>query len=105
MNTYSHSGLFDNDKRLADYTPAEWDTLLHGKESKIVYRTKGGDIESDYEGLLPKLTRLYLKRDSSEMSDAKRETIDRFLSIRECNLCGEAGLIKWSWAAGLAVTT
>jgi excinuclease UvrABC ATPase subunit len=33
--------LFDNDKRLADYTPAEWDTFLHGKESKIVYRTKG----------------------------------------------------------------
>lgn len=87
LNTYTHSGLFDNDKRLSDYTPAEWDTLLHGKESKIVYRTKGGDIESDYEGLLPKLTRLYVKRDSSEMSDAKRETLERFLSNRECNLC------------------
>lgn len=87
LNTYTHSGLFDNDKRLADYTPTEWDTLLHGKESKIVYRTKGGDIESEYEGLLPKLTRLYLKRDSSEMSDAKRETLDRFLTYSECNLC------------------
>ncbi|WP_240421165.1 ATP-binding cassette domain-containing protein [Paenibacillus periandrae] len=92
LNTYTHSGLFDNNKRLVDYTPADWDTLLHGKESKIVYRTKGGDIESDYEGLLPKLTRLYLKRDSSELSDAKRETIDRFLSIRECNLCGGSRL-------------
>jgi excinuclease UvrABC ATPase subunit len=87
LNTYTHSGLFDNDKRLADYTPAEWETLLHGKESKIVYRTKGGDIESDYEGLLPKLTRLYLQRDNSEMSDAKRETLDRFLTYAECSLC------------------
>ncbi|UPK41296.1 ATP-binding cassette domain-containing protein [Paenibacillus pabuli] len=87
LNTYTHSGLFDNDKRLAEYTPAEWETLLHGKESKIVYRTIGGDIESNYEGLLPKLTRLYLKRDNSEMSDAKRETLDRFLSYSECNLC------------------
>lgn len=92
LNTYTYSGLFDNDKRLADYTPAEWDTLLHGTESKIVYHTKGGDIESDYEGLLPKLTRLYLKRDSSEMSDAKRETLDRFLSYSECTLCGGSRL-------------
>ncbi|WP_103107531.1 ATP-binding cassette domain-containing protein [Brevibacillus reuszeri] len=92
LNSYTHSGLFDNDKRLVDYTPAEWDTLLHGKESKIVYRTKGGDIESDYEGLLPKLTRLYVKRDSSEMSDAKRETLDRFLSYNECTLCGGSRL-------------
>lgn len=92
LNTYTHSGLFDNDKRLSDFTPAEWDTLLHGKESKIVYRTKGGDIESDYEGLLPKLTRLYLKRDSSEMSDAKRETLNRFLTYSECDLCGGSRL-------------
>ncbi|RIX52160.1 excinuclease ABC subunit UvrA [Paenibacillus nanensis] len=92
LNTYTYSGLFDNDKRLADYTQEEWDTLLHGKASKIVYHTKGGDIESDYEGLLPKLTRLYLKRDSSEMSDAKRETLDRFLSCSECSLCGGSRL-------------
>ncbi|MDF2837669.1 MAG: transporter related, partial [Paenibacillus sp.] len=92
LNAYTYSGLFDNDKKLAEYTPEEWDTLLNGKESKIVYRTKGGDIESDYEGLLTKLTRLYLKRDSSEMSDAKRETIDRFLSYSECRLCGGARL-------------
>ncbi|MCM3203395.1 ATP-binding cassette domain-containing protein [Paenibacillus illinoisensis] len=87
LNTYVHSGLFDNDKQLAEYTLAEWNTLLLGKESKIVYHTKGGDIESDYEGLLPKLTRLYLKRDNSEMSHAKRETLDQFLSYSECNLC------------------
>ena len=92
LNTFTNSGLFDNDKRLADYTPAEWDTLLHGKLSKIVYRTKGGDIESDYEGLLTKLTRLYLKRDSSEMSEAKRETLNRFLTYRECGLCGGSRL-------------
>lgn len=92
LNTYTYSGLFDNNKRLADYTPAEWDTLLHGKKSKIVYRTKGGDIESDYEGLLPKLTRLYLKRDSSEMSEAKRETLDRFLSYGPCSHCGGSRL-------------
>lgn len=91
-STFTYSGLFDNDKRLADYTDAEWDTLLNGKESKIVYRTKGGDVESDYEGLLPKLTRLYVKRDNSEMSDAKRETLERFLSYSECSLCGGSRL-------------
>jgi excinuclease UvrABC ATPase subunit len=92
LNTYTHSGLFDNDKRLADYTPAEWDALLNGKESKIVYRSIGGDIESNYEGLLPKLTRLYVKRDISEISDAKRETVERFLSYCECSLCGGSRL-------------
>ncbi|KIL74817.1 ATP-binding cassette domain-containing protein [Bacillus badius] len=91
-NTYTHSGLFDNDKRLADYTPEEWETLIHGKESKIVYYTKGGAIESDYEGLLTKFTRLYLKRDSSELSKAKRESIERFLSYSHCSLCGGSRL-------------
>lgn len=91
-STFTYSGLFDNDKRLADYTDAEWDTLLNGKESKIVYRTKGGDVESDYEGLLPKLTRLYVKRDNSEMSDAKRENLERYLSYNECSLCGGSRL-------------
>ncbi|WP_427051221.1 ATP-binding cassette domain-containing protein [Paenibacillus sp. TC-CSREp1] len=91
-NTYALSGLFDNDKRLADYTEEEWDTLLHGKESKIVYNTKGGAIESDYEGLLSKFTRLYLKRDSSKMSEAKRESIDQFLSYSECSLCNGSRL-------------
>lgn len=44
------------------------------------------------EGLLPKFTRLYLKRDSSEMSEAKRESIDRFLSYSDCSLCGGSRL-------------
>jgi excinuclease UvrABC ATPase subunit len=91
-NTFANSRLFDNDKRLADYTPEEWDVLLYGKKSKIVYHTTGGPIESDYEGLLVKLTRLYLKRDSSELSKSKRESIERFLSYSDCSLCGGSRL-------------
>ena len=49
---YPTSGFFDNDKKLADYTPEEIDLLLYGKDRK--YKLQIGDkvITRTYLGVI-----------------------------------------------------
>lgn len=74
FNSYAYSGLFDNDKKLIDYTDKEWQTLLHGK-------SKG------FEGLIVKFNRMYVKRDTSILSESTRSTLERFILFAPCPLC------------------
>src|SRR5688500_9767718 len=41
LGSYAASGFFDNDKKLADFTPEEMDLLLYGKDRK--FKMKFGD--------------------------------------------------------------
>ncbi|MEV4754143.1 excinuclease ABC subunit UvrA [Micromonospora sp. NPDC049559] len=88
---YTGSGLFDNDKRLCDYTEDEWRTLLHG-ESQIAVQWQGNSINAKYEGLVDKFTRLYVKKDASTMADRNREIFERFITTATCGLCKGARL-------------
>ncbi|KRV49731.1 daunorubicin resistance protein DrrC [Wenjunlia vitaminophila] len=89
---YAESGLFDNDRKLEDYSEQEWHMLLHGSGTKVPLTWQGGTINSSYEGLVVKFTRLYLKKDEAEMSEANREIRDRFTHSTTCSLCGGARL-------------
>ncbi|MGH3964356.1 MAG: ATP-binding cassette domain-containing protein [Pseudonocardiaceae bacterium] len=89
---YAASGLFDNDKPLAYYTDQEWQTLLHGGQAKVALEWQGGSINSSYEGLVDKFTRLYIKKDAGEMSDRNRAVFQRFVSTASCPLCHGARL-------------
>ena len=40
IDAYAASGFFDNDKKLADYTPEEMDLLLYGKDRKYKLRDR-----------------------------------------------------------------
>ncbi|MEC0210102.1 ATP-binding cassette domain-containing protein [Paenibacillus ehimensis] len=85
--TYTLSGLFDNDKKLEDYTEEEWHTLLYGKGTKIALPSKGGPVHSDFEGVVDKFTRLFIKRDSSELSEKTQHQVQRFIRLSTCPLC------------------
>jgi excinuclease ABC A subunit len=84
---YANSGLFDNDKPICDYSKDELNAFLYGKEHKLKYNTAGGVIESAYEGLVQKLTRLHLKRDTSEQSESTREKVAQFMTSVQCPAC------------------
>jgi excinuclease UvrABC ATPase subunit len=87
LKTYTLSGLFDNDKKLEDYSDKEWELLLYGKGKKIKLPSKGGSIQSDYEGVVHKFNRLYIQRDSNELSKKTKSKVDRFITRVECPLC------------------
>ncbi|MFF5212748.1 excinuclease ABC subunit UvrA [Streptosporangium sp. NPDC000396] len=83
--TYAYSGLFDNDKKLADYTETEWDTLLRGQGPDIRFTTQGGPVHQKYEGLIDKFDRIHIKKDIE--AKANREALLEFVSSRTCPLC------------------
>lgn len=88
LNTYLYSGLFDNDKKLKDYSEKEWDILLHGKKMKVPMKHHNDmPINGQYEGLVDKFNRLYIQRDTSVMSESLRSTLERFIKFEHCALC------------------
>ncbi|WP_433239245.1 ATP-binding cassette domain-containing protein [Streptosporangium sp. CA-135522] len=88
--TYTHSGLFDNDKPLKDYTEAEWETLLRGSGPDVPFETQGGPVHQGYEGVIHKFDRLYIKKDIDTKSN--RDALMEFVSTQACPLCAGARL-------------
>ncbi|MEV7011511.1 excinuclease ABC subunit UvrA [Streptosporangium sp. NPDC051022] len=88
--TYARSGLFDDDRRLADYTEEEWNTLLRGRGPDVPFETRGGPVHQRFEGLIDKFDRLYIKKDVETSSN--REVLLTFTSSLTCPLCRGARL-------------
>ncbi|QLY28293.1 excinuclease ABC subunit UvrA [Nocardia huaxiensis] len=89
---YGNSGRFDPDKKLADYTDAEWHDLLHGTGGKVELTFAKGSWKANYEGLADKFTRSRVKRDTSGLSEKTREQIQKFLTEGICTACNGARL-------------
>ncbi len=70
---FVESGYFDNDKKLGDYTDAEWEQFLYGTEAKVL--TSG--INLTYEGLADKFRRMFLSKDVDSMQPHLRRVVER----------------------------
>src|SRR5258708_26929518 len=84
---YAHSGFFDNDKKIADYTAEELDLLLYSEPRKhtgLAYNT--------YEGLVYKFNRKFVARDIQTLSSRIRQKVEPFLKLGPCPLCKGARL-------------
>jgi excinuclease UvrABC ATPase subunit len=75
----------DLDKKLSDYSEDEWQALLYG-EGKVPFEWQGGSINTKYEGLVDKFTRVYIRKDG--MSERNREIMLRFVTAGVCQSCG-----------------
>jgi len=89
---YAHSGLFDADKPLAQYSPREWEDLLHGSGPIVEIKNATGRVLGDsyhlqYEGLIDRINRLYLKRDISAQSKANQRIVHEFTRESSCPVC------------------
>ncbi|MEU6068674.1 MULTISPECIES: excinuclease ABC subunit UvrA [Streptomyces] len=84
--SYVESGLFDNDKPLADFTEREWQLLLHGElADKLRLVWQGNTLNVKYEGLADKFTRLYIRKE--DMSERSHEVFRRFVRSGPCPDC------------------
>ncbi|WP_395372656.1 ATP-binding cassette domain-containing protein [Streptomyces tubercidicus] len=86
--TLAHSGFFDPDVKLKDYTPAQWDDFLHKPPTKI----KVGTATLTCEGLLARVQRTYLAKDRAAMQPHIRAFVDRAVTFTACGACGGARL-------------
>jgi Excinuclease ATPase subunit len=80
-----NSGLFDNDKPVKDFTPAEMENLLNG-EAVITVDYKGTELKTNYEGIIKKFYRTNIQENKT-MSDGARKKIEKFAEMSTCSMC------------------
>jgi excinuclease UvrABC ATPase subunit len=83
---YADLGLFDGNKKLSDYTQADWHMLLYGNRDHAAL--KEDPYLRNYSGLIDTFTRRYIQKDISALSDQTRQAIEAVTSLAPCPLCG-----------------
>ena len=84
LKSYASSGLFDNKKKLANFTPEEMDLLLHGKQPL---------------GIIEKIERTYLRRDVKTLAERTQKAVAPYLRPQPCPLCRGARLSQAALSA------
>ncbi|MFT9846368.1 ATP-binding cassette domain-containing protein [Aneurinibacillus sp. REN35] len=88
---YVATGLFDNHKKLKDYSEEEWDTLLYKTGFKPPNPTDEWPPTSMYEGIIPRIERTFLHKDSRDTQRYK-EAIAHMVGKGICPVCRGARL-------------
>lgn len=86
LTRYIHSGFFDNDKKIKDYSAEELELLLHADSIKVTNPAPEWHKTSLYEGLIPRIERSFLKKEDGEKVKYAEE-IEHFVSVQVCPYC------------------
>ena len=89
LETVKRSGLFDNNKKLRDFSQKELDDLYH---SKLVKTDLGNGIHLNFEGVVDRFVRNYIKTDVKTMSERTQKSVGPFITMEPCELCHGARL-------------
>ncbi|EME64531.1 ATP-binding cassette domain-containing protein [Amycolatopsis decaplanina] len=84
----AESGFVDPAVKLKDYTPQQWEDFMHKPATKM----KLGGLNTNYEGLLVKVQRLFLSKDKEATQPHIRAFVDRAITFRRCPACDGARL-------------
>lgn len=79
LNSYKASKFFDNDKKLADFSPEEMELLLWGKGRKFKMQVGENTMNASYLGVLEKITQSYIKRDLKTLSERTQKAVGPYL--------------------------
>lgn len=86
LTRYTLSGYFDNDKKLENFSPQEWELLLNAAEHKPKHPGKGWGKTVKYEGIIPRIEKAFLKKDSKE-NITRREALHNVIITKTCPSC------------------
>lgn len=91
---YQNNSLLDSKKKLADFSPQEWQILKYGTPGNIEIRSNdtGQVWKVDYEGVIPRFKRLYLQRDISKLKKSLQDEIRSHVHQAPCRVCNGTGL-------------
>ncbi|MFZ7942711.1 ATP-binding cassette domain-containing protein [Neobacillus sp. 19] len=89
-------GLFDPDKPIKDYAEEELHLFLYGpREGERAYapfHTKNGPHNAEWDGLLPRFTRVYINRDISKLKQVSQDDVLAVSTHSLCPTCKGSGL-------------
>ncbi|MFD8793675.1 ATP-binding cassette domain-containing protein [Streptomyces vinaceus] len=80
---YIESGFFDPDKPIAKYTKRELQDLLHREPTRM----KIAGINMTYEGLIPRVQKSMLSKDTESMQPHIRAFVERAVTFTTCPDC------------------
>lgn len=83
---YLYSGLFDNDKKLKDYTKEEMDTFLYTEPVKLKNPPAEWPKTAEFEGLIHRFRRSFLLQNNFEKNRFIKD-IERVVTSRRCPSC------------------
>lgn len=86
---YAHSGLFDLDKKIKDYSPEELELFLNSPQIKLKNPPKNWPKTAKYEGLIPRMYRSII---NSEEGLLHAKVLDPMLRMGKCPDCGGSRL-------------
>ncbi|MCR5820811.1 MAG: excinuclease ABC subunit UvrA, partial [Bacteroidaceae bacterium] len=95
---WQQNPLLDPNKKLRDFTPEEWQILKYeapkdaDMQMQINSNNTGGKWDVEYEGVIPRFTRLYLKRDITKLKQKLQDEIMSHVQHGPCKTCGGTGL-------------
>ncbi|CAH0249566.1 excinuclease ABC subunit UvrA [Chryseobacterium sp. Bi04] len=86
LTRYTLSGYFDNDKKLKDFTDEEWEILLYAEEHKPKHPHKEWGKTVKYEGIIPRIEKAFLKKDSKE-NITRKDALKNVVTTKTCPSC------------------
>lgn len=86
------SGLFDADKKIADYSAEELDLLLHSKPYKVKTQMGNKPVNMTFEGIVDKFSRKYITGDGFPRSERTLKAVEIYMTYGPCALCNGARL-------------
>ena len=82
---YAHSGLFDLDKKIRDYSPEELDLFLNSPQIKLKNPPSNWPKTAKYEGLIPRMYRSIINSEEGLLHAA---VLNPMLRMGTCPDCG-----------------
>lgn len=83
---YVDAGLFDNDKKLKDFSEEDMALLLYSAEMKPPHPLEGWYNSSVYEGIIPRIKKTFIQNTSKAYKKYRSE-IKRVTTLSECPDC------------------
>lgn len=84
---YVYSGLFDNDKKIKDYSSEEWHNLVYANHIKLPDKDKRFPKTSAYEGILPRFERTFFRKESKEITEKYADLYVGIVKQERCPEC------------------
>jgi excinuclease UvrABC ATPase subunit len=84
VKPYLEAGFLDRDKPIRKYTKAELHDFLHHEPTRV----KVGGVNVTYEGLIPKMERSFLSKDTETLQPHIRAFVERAVAFSTCAECG-----------------
>ncbi|MFC7597064.1 ATP-binding cassette domain-containing protein [Terrabacter sp. GCM10028922] len=98
---FAEGGRLDPDKKLRDYSEDEWDWFMHTPATKV----RAGGMNTTYEGLVVKVKRLFLDKESESNQKHIKAFVERIATFTTCRACGGSRLNEAARTATVAGRT